>query len=82
VADLLLTFRKDVPEERRDAILKDVGLWPEVEAAAMLRHDAPTTALRRFSYVRVQDQFAERVVQALRDLPEVEVAEHAPQRGV
>jgi hypothetical protein len=81
VADVMVTFKADVPEERRDVLLGVMAGWPGVKAAAPLKRDA-SAAFRRFSFVRVDDDHAQHVTDALRKLPEVEVAELAPRRGL
>ena len=78
--DVMLTFRTDVPDDRRTAILSDVGHWPGVEAAAPFKRDAANAMMRRLSFARVRDEHVEGVAAALRKLPEVESAEVAPRR--
>jgi hypothetical protein len=82
MADLMLSFKEDVPAVRRDEILRDVGSWIGVEAAAPLKRDASSAALRRFSFVRVDDAHADHVTDALRRLPEIEAVEVPPRRGL
>jgi hypothetical protein len=81
MADVMLTFKVEVPEERREALLGHVGRWPGVKVAAPLKRDT-SAAFRRFSFVRVDDDRAKHVADALRKLPEVEAAELAPRRGL
>lgn len=82
MADLLVTFRTDVPESQRQEILAEVKRWSAVSAAAPLKQDAKSPALRRFSYVRVDDAEIDRVADILRAKPEIEAAEVAPRRGL
>lgn len=77
----MITFKKEVVDERRTAILSSVGRWRGVLTAAPLKRDG-SERFRRFSFVRVQDEHAEQVADALRSLPEIEDAEIAPRRGL
>jgi hypothetical protein len=79
--NIILTFHSDVPQNRQDAVLAEVGGWPGVEVAAPWKKDAPPS-YRRFSYARVDDQHIGKITEALQNLPEVEVAEIAPRRGL
>ena len=81
MTDILMTFRSDVPTERREQILDKVSAWPGVEVAAPIKRDAPA-AFQRFSYARVASEQVEAVTNALNDIPEVEEAQVAPRRGL
>jgi hypothetical protein len=81
VADVMVTFKAEVPEQRREFLLGIMARWPGVTVAAPLKRDA-SAAFRRFSFVRVDDDHAQHVTDALRKLPEVEAAELAPRRGL
>jgi hypothetical protein len=82
MADLIVSFKEDVPAARRDEVLKDVGAWIGVKTAAPLKRDASSTAFRRFSFVHVDDAHADHVTNALRKLPEIEAVEVPPRRGL
>lgn len=82
MAEVMLSFKKEVSEERRETLLAEVGNWPGVQSAAPLKRDVSVVAMRRFSFVRVNDANAAGVAEALRNIPEVEAAELAPQRGL
>jgi hypothetical protein len=81
MAQVLFSFKPEVPEGRRAAILAETRLEHGVLQAAVLQPDIRHALLRRHCYALVEDDaVADRLVAALRQRNEIESVELPPRR--
>jgi hypothetical protein len=78
------TFRADVPPDVQDAVLQQIGAWPEIASVGRIDPSAELALLRRMAYAYAKDDAAApQLAQRLSALPEIEAAElPAPRRLV
>jgi hypothetical protein len=82
MAQVLFSFKLDVPDDRREQILADLRRAAAVTSAAPLKPDARQPSLRRHCYAVVDDDAASGLVDDLRGRQEIDSADLPPRRGV
>jgi hypothetical protein len=77
------TVRAGVSPERQGELMREIGTWPSIHKASMLRAGAANPAVRQMSYVLLEDDAdIDAVVARLAAHPDIESASVPARRGL
>lgn len=72
---VMFTFRPEVPLERQEALLTQIGTWEGIHKVGPIKPEATRAEIRRMCYAYVEDSAnIERIVERFAKLPEIESA--------
>jgi hypothetical protein len=79
---VLFTLREGLTAEERSRVLDEICRWDGISSTGPLRPKATTPLVTRMAFAYVNDEDAARVIERLKQHPDIECAELPPPRRI